>query len=385
MPQSSKVTSTRKGPPPSVLVVDDEQETLGVICDVVGRELGCNLVCARDVSEARAIIDRQSVELLVTDMHLPDGDGTSLIASLQQKQPTAGVIVIAGEPTVATAISALRAGAADFIPKPLSPVQLLERVNSALDRQRAHAKAERRLDRLRDAVRRLNTSRRLVTRKVDLLCNDLVSAYGELSRQLDDVRNQESFRKLLRESNDLEQMLCHAMDWILRKAGYCNVAIWLAADTDEFQLGAYMKYTIAGEPQVTDTMRDGVVQQTLKQGFVHLTAENAHTVLTAAELKHLADQTIITTNCTYLGESLAVVALFRDDRAPFSAEDVTMLKAVAPVFATSLAGMVRRGESDDAPDSEDEHDDSGDTETDDRKKERRSEADWWKRGEPPPY
>ena len=68
-----------------------------------------------------------------------------------------------------------------------------------------------------------------MSKKVDLLCNDLSTAYGELSKQLDTVRTQEGFRKLLGEAKDLEQMLCHAMDWLLRQVGYCNIGIWLAS------------------------------------------------------------------------------------------------------------------------------------------------------------
>ena len=98
----------------------------------------------------------------------------------------------------------------------------------ALHRKSLPLKSESRIDRLRDAVRRLNDARRLVTKKVDLLCNDLVAAYGDLSRQLDLVRTTESFRGAITIADDLEQMLCHAMDWMLRQMGYSNVAIWLA-------------------------------------------------------------------------------------------------------------------------------------------------------------
>jgi hypothetical protein len=45
------------------------------------------------------------------------------------------------------------------------------------------------------------------------------------------------------------------MDWLLRQMGYCNVAIWLTGDDGEYQLGAYMKYTIAGEPHFTEAMK----------------------------------------------------------------------------------------------------------------------------------
>src|SRR4051812_15593652 len=191
---------------PRVLVVDDEPDVLHLLRDVAGREIPCDIRVARDVDEAKRMLEAEPVELLVTDLHLPDGDGMALLSSLRAKLPTAHAIVITGQPSVNNAISALRAGVVDFLPKPFSAAHFVERVNKALERQRLAAKTEKRLDRLRDAVRRLNVSRRMVTKKVDLLCNDLVSAYGELSRQFDDVRFQENFRHTLEQAADLEQL-----------------------------------------------------------------------------------------------------------------------------------------------------------------------------------
>src|SRR6185295_11999607 len=119
----------------------------------------------------------------------------------------------------------------------------------------------------------LNTIRRTISKKVDLLCNDLVSAYGELSRQMEVVRIEEGFRKLLAQSKDLEQLLCHTMDFILRHAGYTNVAIWLASEEQEYELGAYMKYTIPGDKELVDAIKDGLLRTITREGFVQLEAE----------------------------------------------------------------------------------------------------------------
>jgi len=226
---------------------------------------------------------------------------------LRKKQPNAGAIIITGQPSVAATINALRAGVIDYLPKPFNSEDLLDRVGRALQRQRIEAKNDKRLSRLRDAVRRLNISRHTVTKKVDLLCNDLITAYGELSKQLDVVRTQEGFRNLLNQSQDLEQMLCHAMDWILRQVGYCNVAIWLASEEHEFELGAYMKYTIAGEPELSDAMRAGLLPQVVREGSMHLVGQELLEHLTPAEQAMLAGQEIMGVNCTYLGESLAAI------------------------------------------------------------------------------
>ncbi|HEV2295041.1 MAG TPA: response regulator [Tepidisphaeraceae bacterium] len=384
---------------PRILVVDDEPHLVDLVGDVVGKGLSCIILNARSITEARQLLATEPIELLVTDVNLPDGDGTSLLATLRQKQPSASAIVITGAPSVDRAIMALRDGALDFLPKPFTAKILQERVKRALAQQAILAKKERRLERLRVAVKRLNEARRVVSKKVDLLCNDLITAYGELSKQLDGVRTQESFRKLLAEAKDLEQLLCHAMDWMLRQLGYSNVAVWLASEDSEFQLGAYMKYTTPGSPQLTDAMKSGIVPMVNRESFLHLSANEAKKVLTADELQHMSGQTVLAIACSYLGESLASVILFRDAASPFTDEDAAALKAISPIFATALASCVRGSEAHDQDDQAEtdgggatdssydnvEDDEPKDKDKNKPKKPKKDDADWWKRGEAPPF
>jgi DNA-binding response OmpR family regulator len=376
---------------PRVLIVDDEPHLQEVLRDVIGGKINCRVFIAEDIQQAKKIIESEEIELLVADIHLPDGDGMSLLPQLRKKQPNAGAIIITGQPSVAGTINALRAGVIDYLPKPFNSEDLLDRVGRALQRQRIEAKNDKRLSRLRDAVRRLNISRHTVTKKVDLLCNDLITAYGELSKQMEDLRNQEGFRKLMHEAKDLEQLLCHAMDWILKRAGYCNVAIWLAADDTDFQLGAYMKYTIPGEQELTDAMKKSLLPMINREGFVHLSAEELAPHLVPG-LSALAGQSLVGTTCTYLGEGLATLVLFRDAKSPFTDEDAAMIKAICPIFATALAGCVRGSDDDEdgEPEYEDEFREDTDTESDEeppkrKRKDSRNDADWWKRGEAPPF
>ncbi len=319
-------SQTKRSASPQVLIVDDESDVVELLGEALTRNVDCGLVSAGTIAQASETMQSQSVDLMIVDLHLPDGDGSELLAALKEKHPLASAIVVTGSPSVDSAVSALRDGAVDFLAKPFTIDEFLHRIRSALHRNSIRAKSENRIDRLRVAVRRLNDARRLVTKKVDLLCNDLVAAYGDLSRQLDMVRTTESFRGIITSSEDLEQMLCHAMDWMLRQMGYANVAIWLAGPEPDFQLGAYMKYTIAGDPVMTEAMRDGILQIVRREGLVHLAAEEAAQVLTKDELKHLKGQTILAIHCTYLGESLASIVLMRDGDKPFSPEDVTTLR-----------------------------------------------------------
>ena len=94
---------------PRVLIVDDEPDLLRLMSDVVGREVDCQLLGAADLSEARRILATEHIELLVTDLHLPDGNGMSLLPTLRAEQPTASAIVITGEPMVGPGCARQRA------------------------------------------------------------------------------------------------------------------------------------------------------------------------------------------------------------------------------------------------------------------------------------
>src|SRR5438105_4768682 len=117
---------------PHVLVVEDEPALVELVRDVVGPQIRCNLIFASDLTQARKILELQAIDLLVTDLHLPDGDGMTLLPALREKIPSAGAIIITGKPSVSAAVTALRAGAADFLPKPFSVSHLVDRVSKAL-------------------------------------------------------------------------------------------------------------------------------------------------------------------------------------------------------------------------------------------------------------
>jgi FixJ family two-component response regulator len=369
---------------PRVLVVDDEPGLRELIEDTLRRDIHCKVLSAATVAEAKKILLTQGIELLVADVNLPDGKGTTLLPMLQRYQPTASAIVITGAPTMDGAISAMREGALDFVPKPFTHDQLVKSLRGALDRQAKTVKQERRFDRLKTAVKRLNESRRMISRKVDLLCNDLVTAYGELSRQLDDVRTQEGFRKSIDGATDLEQLLCHAMDWLLRQLGYCNVAVYLAGEDGAFQLGAYMKYTLAGDNPLTDSLKRVLLPATIREGILHVNANEYDSQFTPQEMHLMKGQDVLGVNCTYLGESLAGLLFFRDSRSPFTDDDEALVRSISAIFAIALASVVReiRGNSE-----EETHPDPSENDgpIDNGPRPKHDPADWWKHGGESPF
>lgn len=369
---------------PRLLVVDADRRSGEAVQRACQGRLACTVVSARTLAEARAVLATGGVTLLLTELKLPDGPGTSLIDELRKCNPYASVVVTGASPRVDETIEAFRHGAVDFLPKPLSGGQVVQRLAAAVDLERRRSREDRRLQRLRQAVRKLSDARRTVARKVDLLCNDLVGAYGELSRMMDQLRIGEDFRKVCDRAEGLEQLLCHTMDWLMRRCGYANIAVFLATEEApesaggaNFQLGAYVKYTVPSSPDLVDALRDGVVRRATQEGFVRLSSDEAEQALSAAELRHLRGMALVAANCTYLGESLATIVLFRGGDVPFTNDDADMFRAIAPTLAVALATQVRGGAG--------ENDGEGGESPEPPRKDDRADADWWKRGEAPPF
>ncbi len=375
---------------PVVLVVDDEPGMTELLGDVVGA-MDCTVLTASNIADARKLIAGHAVQVMVADIKLPDGDGLSLIKSLRRHQPAARAIVVTGDPTVAAATTAIRQGAVDFIAKPFDAKAITTHVRNALSLADQVARQDQKIAKLKKAVKRLSAARNTISQKVDILCNDLVSAYGELSKQFDVVRTQESFRKTIEPARDLEQLICQAMDWLMRQLGYSNVAVWLVGDDGSHQLGAYMKYTIPGDEDVSEALRRVVLPIAARDGRdtpMKIKASDLADKLSPKEQQLLKDQEFLAIECTYLGEALAAMIFFRDEHVPFSEPDLDTLKSVSPVFASSLAQIVRGTDGDPEPTGADDSYDNeggGTQEPNRRKSSRPDPADWWKRGELPPF
>ncbi|RZS78801.1 sigma-54-dependent transcriptional regulator [Pigmentiphaga kullae] len=113
---------------PHVLIVDDEPNTRAALAEIVGAE-GFTTAVAGDLREARIQIVRQSPDVVLTDLKLPDGSGMDLFKELDPSIPVE-VILITGHASVESAVDALRLGAADYLIKPIN----MQRLKAILDR-----------------------------------------------------------------------------------------------------------------------------------------------------------------------------------------------------------------------------------------------------------
>lgn len=114
-----------------VLIVDDEPD-IRELLDITLTRMGLSTTCAADLQSALTEVDRQQPDLCLTDMRLPDGNGLSLVETLNGSYPDIPVAVITAYGSVETAITALKAGAFDFISKPIELDRLRNLVTTAL-------------------------------------------------------------------------------------------------------------------------------------------------------------------------------------------------------------------------------------------------------------
>jgi two-component system response regulator PilR (NtrC family) len=116
---------------PSALVVDDEPD-IRELLDLTLSRMGVDTCTAATLAEARRLLDQRTFQFCLTDMRLPDGNGIDLVRHIQRHHPALPVAMITAHGSMPTAIEALKAGAFDFVTKPVELQVLRELVHKAL-------------------------------------------------------------------------------------------------------------------------------------------------------------------------------------------------------------------------------------------------------------
>lgn len=113
------------------LIVDDEPD----ICELLEltlNRMNIDTLSAGDLKTAYKLLNENNISICLTDMRLPDGNGIELVKNIQQQASHIPVAMISAHGNMDTAIEALKAGAFDFVSKPLELAELRNLVNSAI-------------------------------------------------------------------------------------------------------------------------------------------------------------------------------------------------------------------------------------------------------------
>lgn len=116
----------------NALIVDDEPDIRELLEITLGR-MGINTLSAADVKSAKTMLRAHEFDFCLTDMKLPDGNGIELVQYIQKEFPQLPVAMITAHGSMDSAVEALKAGAFDFVSKPVNLELLRHLVDTALN------------------------------------------------------------------------------------------------------------------------------------------------------------------------------------------------------------------------------------------------------------
>lgn len=145
-----------------ILLVDDDTGLCAAYATLLAQR-GHEVTCCHDVARAREALDALQVDLVLTDIHMPGGSGLRLLDTLGRSPATPRVLIMTGQPTIGSAIDALRLNAVDYLIKPIPPRELLDRVDIALEKGRAVRNLHQAHEHAKELVQTLEALQPLLT------------------------------------------------------------------------------------------------------------------------------------------------------------------------------------------------------------------------------
>jgi len=121
--------------PGTILIVDDETVLVRHLARIL-RSQGYRTVVAANGAEARTQMEAVFPDVVLMDLHLPDANGSDLVAELSKRFPQSTFIIITADGSVKSAVGALKRGAVDYLAKPFEAEEMLLAIQQALERRK---------------------------------------------------------------------------------------------------------------------------------------------------------------------------------------------------------------------------------------------------------
>ncbi len=125
-----------------ILAVDDQLYFRVFLEDLLQQE-DFEVVTAGSGAEALALMEEEPVDLVLTDLVMPEMDGRELVRQVKERWPEQDVVVVTSVGDVKTAVEAMRLGATDYLLKPIDRTSLLRAIDGVLERRAMHAEHDR--------------------------------------------------------------------------------------------------------------------------------------------------------------------------------------------------------------------------------------------------
>ncbi len=164
-----------------LVVAEDGPDAAELISNLV-MNLDADFAHVESIDDARDLLDEQEFDAVIATQSLADGSGFDLIVG--DEPIGAPVVLIEDELVSDRLVTALRCGAADVLPTPIDYDYLVRCVRRVVRHHKSGRQEAIRAKRLRRLSSRLVKDRRELRKRVDLICNDIVTAYQRLAEKV---------------------------------------------------------------------------------------------------------------------------------------------------------------------------------------------------------
>lgn len=125
----------------SILIIEDDI-TFGMMLKTWLGKKGFDVSTASNIARAQKHIETHTIDLILSDLRLPDHDGIYLLKWLGEKRLDTPLIIMTGYADIQSAVQAMKLGARDYIAKPVNPDELLKKMAEALQSEEESSKAK---------------------------------------------------------------------------------------------------------------------------------------------------------------------------------------------------------------------------------------------------
>ncbi|MBZ5543151.1 MAG: response regulator [Acidobacteriia bacterium] len=160
-----------------VLVLDDEPAVCALLSERLSME-GYDCRTSSSGEEALTVMQRESFDLVISDIRMPGMSGMQFLAEAHQRHPHSAYVMVTAEDDLRVAIQAMKQGAADYLVKPIQLDALLASVQRALDVKRLEAELEKYRHNLEEMVEARTRQLQAAMRRIELTYDETLEALG---------------------------------------------------------------------------------------------------------------------------------------------------------------------------------------------------------------